>query len=83
MRIRSFPFNDEVDQFLQAHRINFVVEQNRDAQLRSMLIMETGVEKTRLRSILHYNGMPLPASYVFDGVMAVVVPQRPIAQRVV
>jgi hypothetical protein len=48
-----------------------------------MLIMETGVEKTRLRSILHYNGMPLPASYVFDGVMAVVVPQRPIAPRVV
>ena len=83
MRIRSFPFNDEVDQFLQAHRINFVVEQNRDAQLRSMLIMETGVEKTRLRSILHYNGMPIPASYVFDGVMSVVVPQRPVAQRVV
>jgi 2-oxoglutarate/2-oxoacid ferredoxin oxidoreductase subunit alpha len=83
MRIRAFPFNDEVEQFLQAHKINFVVEQNRDAQLRSMLIMETGVEKTRLRSILHYNGMPIPASYVFDGVMSVVVPQRPIAQRVV
>ena len=83
MRIRAFPFNDEVEQFLQSHKINFVVEQNRDAQLRSMLIMETGVEKTRLRSILHYNGMPIPASYVFDGVMSVVVPQRPIAQRVV
>jgi 2-oxoglutarate/2-oxoacid ferredoxin oxidoreductase subunit alpha len=83
MRIRAFPFGDEVDQFLQSHRINFVVEQNRDAQLRSLLIMETGVEKTRLRSILHYNGMPIPASYVFDGVMSVVVPQRPIAQRVV
>jgi 2-oxoglutarate ferredoxin oxidoreductase subunit alpha len=83
MRIRAFPFGDEVDQFLQSHRINFVVEQNRDAQLRSLLIMETGVEKTRLRSILHYNGMPIPASYVFDGVMSVVVPQRPVAQRVV
>jgi 2-oxoglutarate ferredoxin oxidoreductase subunit alpha len=83
MRIRAFPFNDEVEQFLQAHKINFVVEQNRDAQLRSLLIMETGVEKTRLRSILHYNGMPIPASYVFDGVMSVVVPQRPVAQRVV
>jgi 2-oxoglutarate ferredoxin oxidoreductase subunit alpha len=83
MRVRAFPFGDEVDQFLQSHRINFVVEQNRDAQLRSLLIMETGVEKTRLRSILHYNGMPIPASYVFDGVMSVVVPQRPVAQRVV
>ncbi|HEY2417116.1 MAG TPA: 2-oxoacid:acceptor oxidoreductase subunit alpha [Steroidobacteraceae bacterium] len=83
MRVRGFPFGDEVEQFLQSHRINFVVEQNRDAQLRSLLIMETGVEKTRLRSILHYNGMPMPASYVFDGVMSVVVPQRPVAQRVV
>jgi len=83
MRVRAFPFSDEVEQFLQSHRINFVVEQNRDAQLRSLLSMETGVEKTRLRSILHYNGMPIPASYVFDGVMSVVVPQRPIAQRVV
>jgi 2-oxoglutarate ferredoxin oxidoreductase subunit alpha len=83
MRVRGFPFGDEVEQFLQSHRINFVVEQNRDAQLRSLLIMETGVEKTRLRSILHYNGMPIPASYVFDGVMSVVVPQRPVAQRVV
>ena len=83
MRVRGFPFGDEVEQFLQSHRINFVVEQNRDAQLRSLLIMETGVEKTRLRSILHYNGMPIPASYVFDGVMSVVVPQWPVAQRVV
>ncbi|HEY5019590.1 MAG TPA: 2-oxoacid:acceptor oxidoreductase subunit alpha [Steroidobacteraceae bacterium] len=83
MRVRGFPFGDEVEQFLQSHRINFVVEQNRDAQLRSLLIMETGVEKTRLRSVLHYNGMPIPASYVFDGVMSVVVPQRPAAQRVV
>jgi 2-oxoglutarate ferredoxin oxidoreductase subunit alpha len=83
LRVRGFPFGDEVEQFLQSHRINFVVEQNRDAQLRSLLIMETGVEKTRLRSILHYNGMPIPASYVFDGVMSVVVPQWPVAQRVV
>jgi 2-oxoglutarate ferredoxin oxidoreductase subunit alpha len=82
MRVRAFPFGDEVEQFLQSHRINFVVEQNRDAQLRSLLITETGVEKTRLRSILHYNGMPIPASYVFDGVMSVVVPQRPIARSI-
>ena len=48
-----------------------------------LLIMETGIETQPLRSILHYNGMPIPASYVFDGVMSVVVPQRPTAQRVV
>jgi 2-oxoglutarate/2-oxoacid ferredoxin oxidoreductase subunit alpha len=82
MRIRGFPFGEEVEQFLQAHRINFVVEQNRDAQLRSLLILETGVEKTRLRSILHYNGMPIPARYVCDGVAAVITPSRPAAQLV-
>ena len=82
LRVRGFPFSDDVEPFLQAHRINFVVEQNRDAQLRSLLIMETGVEKTRLRSILHYNGMPIPASYVYDGVAAWITPERPAAQLV-
>ena len=82
LRVRGFPFSDDVEAFLQAHRINFVVEQNRDAQLRSLLMMETGIEKTRLRSILHYNGMPIPASYVYDGVAAVITPERPAAQLV-
>ena len=82
LRVRGFPFSDDVEPFVQAHRINFVVEQNRDAQLRSLLIMETGIEKTRLRSILHYNGMPIPASYVYDGGAAVITPERPAAQRV-
>jgi 2-oxoglutarate ferredoxin oxidoreductase subunit alpha len=82
LRVRGFPFSDDVEVFLQAHRINFVVEQNRDAQLRSLLVMETGIEKTRLRSILHYNGMPIPASYVYDGVAAVITPERPAAQLV-
>jgi len=82
MRIRGFPFGDEVEAFLQAHKVNFVVEQNRDAQLRSLLILETGIEKTRLRSILHYNGMPIPARYVTDGVAAMITPNRPAAQLV-
>jgi 2-oxoglutarate/2-oxoacid ferredoxin oxidoreductase subunit alpha len=82
LRVRGFPFSDDVEPFLQSHRINFVVEQNRDAQLRSLLILETGVEKTRLRSILHYNGMPIPASYVYDGVAAMITPERPAAQLV-
>jgi 2-oxoglutarate ferredoxin oxidoreductase subunit alpha len=83
MRVRGFPFGEEVEQFLQAHQINFVVEQNRDAQLRSLLILETGVEKQRLRSILHYNGMPISANYIAEGVLGVVTPQRPAAQLVV
>jgi 2-oxoglutarate ferredoxin oxidoreductase subunit alpha len=72
MRVRGFPFGEEVESFLNAHRTNFIVEQNRDAQLRALLLLETGVEKGRMRSILHYNGMPLASSYVVDGVMAAV-----------
>ena len=83
LRVRGFPFGDEVEQFLNAHPLNFIVEQNRDAQLRALLTLETGVAKNRMRSILHYNGMPLAANYVIDGVMAEVQDYaRPAAQLV-
>ena len=83
MRVRGFPFGEEVEQFLNAHQTNFIVEQNRDAQLRALLTLETGVAKSRLRSILHYNGLPLASSYVIDGVMAAVQDHsRPAAQLV-
>jgi 2-oxoglutarate ferredoxin oxidoreductase subunit alpha len=83
MRVRGFPFGEEVEQFLDAHQLNFIVEQNRDAQLRSLLTLETGVAKNRMRSILHYNGLPLAAGYVIDGVMAAVQDHsRPAAQLV-
>ena len=54
MRVRGFPFDAAVEAFLAEHDINFVVEQNRDAQLRSLLILETNVSKDRLRSCLLY-----------------------------
>jgi 2-oxoglutarate ferredoxin oxidoreductase subunit alpha len=83
MRVRGFPFGEEVEQFLEAHQVNFIVEQNRDAQLRALLTLETGVAKNRMRSILHYNGMPLAAKYVIAGVMAEVQDySRPAAQLV-
>ena len=83
MRVRGFPFGEEVETFLSAHKTNFIVEQNRDAQLRALLLLETGVEKGRMRSILHYNGMPLASAYVVDGVMAAVQDRaRPAAQLV-
>src|SRR5207237_962859 len=53
MRVRSFPFSEDVERFLAAHERLFVVEQNRDAQLRSLLALETAVEKSKLRSLLH------------------------------
>ncbi|MCS6947602.1 MAG: hypothetical protein NZM12_08305, partial [Steroidobacteraceae bacterium] len=70
MRIRGFPFGAEVEKFLAEQRIVFVVEQNRDAQLRSLLTLETAVEKAKLRSLLHYNGLPVSSQFIVEGVLA-------------
>jgi 2-oxoglutarate ferredoxin oxidoreductase subunit alpha len=58
-RIRAFPFGEKVRQFLEQHERVFVVEQNRDAQLKTLLMAETGYPAARLRSILHYGGLPM------------------------
>jgi 2-oxoglutarate ferredoxin oxidoreductase subunit alpha len=70
MRVRAFPFAEDVDRFLAAHQVIFVVEQNRDAQLRALLTLETKVEKAKLRSLLHYNGLPISSSFIVEGVLA-------------
>jgi 2-oxoglutarate ferredoxin oxidoreductase subunit alpha len=69
MRLRAFPFGQEVEDFLASHATIFVVEQNRDAQLRSLLTLETAVEKSKLRSILYYAGLPMSSTTVVDGVL--------------
>jgi 2-oxoglutarate/2-oxoacid ferredoxin oxidoreductase subunit alpha len=68
MRIRGFPFDTTVQAFLDNHDLCFIVEQNRDAQLRSLLTLETCVPKDRLRSVLVYGGFPLSARHVVDGI---------------
>jgi 2-oxoglutarate ferredoxin oxidoreductase subunit alpha len=70
LRVRAFPFGAEVEDFLARHSTVFVVEQNRDAQLKSLLILETKVEKAKLRSVLHYDGMPLAAGFVVNAIEA-------------
>jgi 2-oxoglutarate ferredoxin oxidoreductase subunit alpha len=62
LRIRAFPFNDDVQAFLDAHERIFVIEQNRDGQLRTLLINECNVDGRRLESILHYDGLPMAAT---------------------
>jgi len=69
MRVRGFPFGDEVEAFLQTHEVVFVVEQNRDGQLRSLLILETAVRKKVLRSVRAYGGFPLQADQVVKGIL--------------
>jgi len=70
MRVRGFPFGKEVEDFLASHATLFVVEQNRDAQLKSLLTLETAVEKAKLRSLLHYSGLPISSSFIVEGVLA-------------
>jgi 2-oxoglutarate/2-oxoacid ferredoxin oxidoreductase subunit alpha len=76
MRVRAFPFSEDVDKFLAAHELLFVVEQNRDAQLRSLLTLETPVEKSKLRSLLHYSGLPISSAFIVEGVLAELAPPR-------
>jgi 2-oxoglutarate ferredoxin oxidoreductase subunit alpha len=75
MRVRAFPFSEDVERFLAAHKTLFVVEQNRDAQFRSLLALETKVEKSKLLSLLHYSGLPISSSFIVEGVLAHVRPQ--------
>jgi 2-oxoglutarate ferredoxin oxidoreductase subunit alpha len=69
MRIRGFPFGPATQSFLDNHDVCFIVEQNRDAQLRSLLVLETCVPKDKLRSILVYGGFPLSTQHVVAGIL--------------
>ncbi len=65
LRIRAFPLAREVADFVGAHERVFVVEQNRDAQMRTLMITDLGVPAEKLTSILHYNGMPTSARFIY------------------
>jgi len=70
LRIRALPFTSEVEDFLHAHDTIFVVEQNRDAQMRSLLTLESADTANRLVPILYYNGLPIPSECVVRGISA-------------
>ncbi len=66
LRVRAFPFQEEINDFVASHPWVFVIEQNRDAQLKTMLVNEAKVNPTRLLSICHYDGTPITARYIVD-----------------
>jgi 2-oxoglutarate ferredoxin oxidoreductase subunit alpha len=68
LRVRGFPFNDTVEQFLDEHDLVIVIEQNRDEQLRKLLLMETACSKEKLVSVTDYGGHPLSKGHVLEGV---------------
>ena len=68
MRLRAFPFSDAVTDFINAHDQVFLVEQNRDAQMRSLLVNECGIDPARFISILHFDGTPITARFIIAAV---------------
>jgi 2-oxoglutarate ferredoxin oxidoreductase subunit alpha len=69
IRVRALPFTEELRQFVEKHDRVYVVEQNRDAQMRDLIRMEMPEHTMKLRSVLHYDGLPLDARSVTDGIL--------------
>ena len=76
MRVKAFPFTDAVREFLEKHERVFVVEQNRDAQLRALLMHDIGADQNKLVPMLHYDGMPINAGFIVDSVQAEIAKGR-------
>ena len=72
LRIRAFPFQDEIAEFVASHNKVFVVEQNRDAQLKTLLVNDAGINPASLVSVLHYDGTPITARYITNEIAQIV-----------
>ena len=64
LRLKAFPFTDEVEDFIASHDTIFVVEQNRDAQLCTLLTAELDIQSRKLVPVLHYDGFPISSGYI-------------------
>jgi 2-oxoglutarate ferredoxin oxidoreductase subunit alpha len=74
MRVRAFPFGKAYRDFVDAHAPIFVIEQNRDAQFRSLMMIELGVNPAKLVSVLNYDGMPITADNIYRQIKGSVTP---------
>ncbi len=74
LRLRAFPFSGEVSDFIEEHERILIVEQNRDAQMRTLIQVECGVDPARLTPILHYDGNPITARFIHDAIGRAVGP---------
>jgi len=68
MRLRAFPFSDAVADFVNAYDQIFLVEQNRDAQMRMLLVNECAIDPARFISILNYDGTPITARFIINAI---------------
>lgn len=69
LRLRAFPFHDQVAEFIETHDYIFVVEQNRDAQMRTLLTKELEINPAKLIPVLHYDGTPINATFIADSIL--------------
>ena len=83
LRVRAFPFQDEINDFVRSHTKVFVVEQNRDAQLKTLLVNDAHVNPASLIPVLHYDGTPITARFIADEIERIVsgLNVRPIKQQ--
>ncbi len=81
LRVRGFPFNDAVRAFIDAHDQVFVIEQNRDAQLRMLLVNELEIDPRKLTRVLHYDGTPITARIIAQAIADKAITAEPIRQR--
>jgi 2-oxoglutarate ferredoxin oxidoreductase subunit alpha len=72
LRVRAFPFQEEVNDFVQSHSKVFVIEQNRDAQLKTLMVNDAGINPASLISILHYDGTPITARFITQEIAEIV-----------
>jgi 2-oxoglutarate ferredoxin oxidoreductase subunit alpha len=71
LRVRAYPFSAAVNEFIAAHERVYVVDQNRDAQMAQLIKMDiAAADVVRLRSVCHYNGLPLEAHVVTDSIVS-------------
>lgn len=83
MRLKSFPFQPEVQQFIEQHKTIFIIEQNRDAQMKKLLVNELETDPKRLKSVLHYDGTPVTADFIVQHIIkATELQKQKVAQEV-
>lgn len=83
MRLKSFPFQPEVQQFIEQHKTIFIIEQNRDAQMKKLLVNELETDPKRLKSVLHYDGTPVTADFIVQHIFKATEQQKQkVAQEV-
>ena len=70
--MRAFPFQEEIADFVASHSKVFVIEQNRDAQMKTLLVNDAGINPANLISVLHYDGTPITARFITKEISEIV-----------